>query len=111
MPQSSQLIISTTDADVPDGAALLASRPSTRSWAPTSQATCSPGVRDVVGGRTRSYEQMLERAQNAAMQMLHQRCRARGATHATGLRMDCEGLGPRNALIAVIITATLYRAR
>ena len=68
-------------------------------------------VRDIVGGRTRSYEQTLERAQGAAMQMLHQRCRARGATHVTGLRMDCEGLGPRGALIAVIITATLYRTR
>ncbi|MCY3597490.1 MAG: hypothetical protein OXG71_08680 [Rhodospirillales bacterium] len=42
--------------------------------------------------------------------MLHQRCRDRGATHAMGLRMECEGLGPRNALVAVIITATLYRA-
>ena len=68
-------------------------------------------VRDIVGGRTRSYEQTLEGAQGAAMQMLHQRCRARGATHAIGPRMDCEGLGPRSALIAVIITATLYRAR
>ena len=96
---------------MPDGAALLGVETVNAVMGTHIASDLLAWVRDIVGGRRRSYEQTLEQAQSAAMQMLHQRCRARGATHAAGLRMDCEGLGPRSALIAVIITATLYRAR
>lgn len=54
------------------------------------------GLRDIVGGRSATYERELQRARDIAMQELQERAQALGANAIVGNDLDYEVLGQEN---------------
>lgn len=63
-------------------------------------------VRDVVGGRSGSYESVLADARVAAMEALEQEAAARGANAVIGIDLDYEVLGEANGMLMVTASGT-----
>ncbi len=67
-------------------------------------------IRDVVGGRAKSYEQMLAGARNEALDQLEVEAYKQGAQAIVGLKMDFEivttGSGKNNGMIVVTAYGT-----
>jgi len=63
-------------------------------------------VRDVVGGRSGSYESVLADARAAAMEALEQEAAARGANAVIGIDLDYEVLGEANGMLMVTASGT-----
>ena len=51
------------------------------------------GVRDVVGGRTTSYEEELEKARDIAFQSMEEKAESLGANAIIGLKISYDNLG------------------
>ena len=64
------------------------------------------GIRDIVGGRTGSYEQVLNDARNAALAEMEQRAQERGANAVVGVDIDYEVLGQANGMMMVAVSGT-----
>jgi uncharacterized protein YbjQ (UPF0145 family) len=64
------------------------------------------GIRDIVGGRTASYEQVLNDARTAALVEMEQRARERGANAVVGVDIDYEVLGQANGMLMVAVSGT-----
>jgi len=64
------------------------------------------GIRDIVGGRTASYEQVLNDARTAAVVEMEQRARERGANAVVGVDIDYEVLGQANGMLMVAVSGT-----
>jgi uncharacterized protein YbjQ (UPF0145 family) len=63
-------------------------------------------VRDVVGGRSATYEKALAEARGVAMNEMEQRATALGATAVVGVDLDYEVLGQNNGMLMVTISGT-----
>jgi len=57
-------------------------------------------IRDLIGGRTRAYEQTLEQARQLALEELMRRARLLEADAVVGVRIDVEVLGQGGMLLA-----------
>ena len=64
------------------------------------------GVRDIVGGRSGTYERELQRAREIALDELEQRARALGANAVVGVDLDYEVLGQGNSMLMVSASGT-----
>ncbi len=64
------------------------------------------GIRDIVGGRTSSYEQVLTDARTAAITEMEQRAAERGANAVVGVDIDYEVLGQANGMMMVAVSGT-----
>lgn len=64
------------------------------------------GVRNIVGGRSGSYEKELIDARNAAMKELEKRANDIGANAVVGIDIDYEVLGQNNGMLMVIASGT-----
>lgn len=64
------------------------------------------GIRDIVGGRTASYEQVLNDARTAAISELEQRAVELGANAVVGIDIDYEVLGQANGMLMVAVSGT-----
>jgi uncharacterized protein YbjQ (UPF0145 family) len=64
------------------------------------------GIRDIVGGRTASYEQVLTDARTAAITEMEQRAAERGANAVVGVDIDYEVLGQANGMMMVAVSGT-----
>ena len=64
------------------------------------------GVRNIVGGRSGSYEDELTQARNAAMQEMEQRALEMGANAVVGIDLDYEVLGENNGMLMVTASGT-----
>ena len=64
------------------------------------------GVRDIVGGRSGTYERELQRAREIALDELEQRARALGANAVVGVDLDYEVLGQNNSMLMVSASGT-----
>ena len=64
------------------------------------------GIRDLVGGRSATYERELQRARDMAMQELEQRARELGANAVVGVDLDYEVLGQANGMLMVSASGT-----
>lgn len=64
------------------------------------------GIRDLVGGRSATYERELQRARDIAMQELEQRAREVGANAVVGVDIDYEVLGQGNGMLMVSVSGT-----
>jgi len=64
------------------------------------------GIRDVVGGRSASYEQELIRAKETAVEEMKQRAAALGANAVVGVDLDYEVLGQSNGMLMVSASGT-----
>ena len=64
------------------------------------------GIRDLVGGRSASYEGELRKAQEIAMRELEQRAGDAGANAVVGVDLDYEVLGQSNGMLMVSASGT-----
>jgi uncharacterized protein YbjQ (UPF0145 family) len=64
------------------------------------------GIRDLVGGRSATYERELQRARDIAMQELQQRAQELGANAVVGIDLDYEVLGQGNGMLMVSASGT-----
>ncbi|MBR6334365.1 MAG: YbjQ family protein [Bacteroidales bacterium] len=64
------------------------------------------GIRDVFGGRSKSYEKELIKARDAALEELTKRAEAMGANAVIGIDIDYEVIGSKNAMMMIIATGT-----
>lgn len=64
------------------------------------------GIRDLVGGRSATYERELQRAREIAMTELQQRAMELGANAVVGVDLDYEVLGQGNGMLMVSASGT-----
>ena len=64
------------------------------------------GIRDLVGGRSATYERELQRARDIAMEELQQRAQELGANAVVGIDLDYEVLGQGNGMLMVSASGT-----
>lgn len=63
-------------------------------------------VRDVVGGRSATYEKALAEARELALKEMQSRAEALGATGVIGIDLDYEVLGQSNGMLMVSVSGT-----
>jgi uncharacterized protein YbjQ (UPF0145 family) len=64
------------------------------------------GIRDIVGGRSATYERELTRAREIAITELQAQAQALGANAVVGVDLDYEVLGPNNGMLMVSASGT-----
>ena len=67
------------------------------------------GVRDIVGGRSGTYERVIEEARGNAMAELVQKAQSLGANAVIGIDLDFETVGSGASMLMVIATGTAVR--
>ncbi len=63
-------------------------------------------VRDVVGGRSATYEKGLAEARTVAMKEMEQRASELGANAVIGIDLDYEVMGQNNGMLMVSVSGT-----
>ena len=66
-------------------------------------------IRNIIGGRSSSYENELLSARTKALQELENRARALGADAVVGIDVDYEVLGQGGGMLMVTATGTAVR--
>lgn len=69
------------------------------------------GIRNVVGGRSGSYEEELSNARSNALKEMEQRAIRMGANAVIGVDIDYEVLGTNNGMLMVSTTGTAVTIR
>jgi uncharacterized protein YbjQ (UPF0145 family) len=64
------------------------------------------GLRDLVGGRSSTYERELQRARDIALEEMQQRASELGANAVVGVDLDYEVLGQGNGMLMVSASGT-----
>jgi uncharacterized protein YbjQ (UPF0145 family) len=64
------------------------------------------GIRDLVGGRSATYEKELQRARDIAFEELRQRAEDVGANAVVGIDIDYEVMGKENGMLMVSVSGT-----
>lgn len=64
------------------------------------------GIRDMVGGRSATYERELQKAREIALSELADRAAALGANAVVGVDLDYEVLGQNNGMLMVSASGT-----
>lgn len=67
------------------------------------------GIRDLVGGRSATYERELGRARDVAFRELEERAAALGADSVVGVDIDYEVLGQNNGMLMVSVSGTAVK--
>jgi uncharacterized protein YbjQ (UPF0145 family) len=67
------------------------------------------GLRDIVGGRSTTYEKVIEEARTNAMDELVQKAQTIGANAIIGIDLDFETVGAGGSMLMVIATGTAVR--
>ena len=63
-------------------------------------------VRDIVGGRSATYEKALNEAREVAMAEMQRRAQDLGANGVIGIDVDYEVLGQNNGMLMVAVSGT-----
>ena len=63
-------------------------------------------VRDIVGGRSATYEAELQKARDIALKEMEGRAQAMGANAVVGVDLDYEVLGQNNGMLMVAASGT-----
>lgn len=66
-------------------------------------------IRNIVGGRSGSYEEELINAREQAMDEMRQRAQSIGADAVVGIDIDYEVLGSNNGMLMVTASGTAVR--
>lgn len=71
------------------------------------------GIRDIVGGRTGSYEQIFEKGQKEAIAELQRRAQSMGANAVLGVEVDTGTINvdQRGALLLITAIGTAVKLR
>lgn len=64
------------------------------------------GIRDIVGGRSNSYEKVLREAKDTSMIEMMQRAQAMGANAIVGIDIDYETIGESGSMLMVATSGT-----
>lgn len=64
------------------------------------------GIRDIIGGRTASYERVFERGQREAIEELDRRAERLGADAVVGVKVDTGTINLDETGVLLLITAT-----
>lgn len=64
------------------------------------------GIRDIVGGRSGSYERVLQDARDMAMNELQEHAKKLGGNAVVGVDLDYEVLGKENGMLMVSVSGT-----
>ena len=64
------------------------------------------GIRDLVGGRSATYERELQRARDIALQEMQERAQELGGNAVVGVDLDYEVLGAGNGMLMVSASGT-----
>jgi uncharacterized protein YbjQ (UPF0145 family) len=64
------------------------------------------GIRDVIGGRSGSYERVIREAKDAAMSEMIDRAKRYGADAIVGIDLDYETIGKSGGMIMVSASGT-----
>lgn len=64
------------------------------------------GIRDLVGGRSATYERELQRARDMALQEMQEKAVALGGNAVVGVDLDYEVLGQGNGMLMVSASGT-----
>jgi uncharacterized protein YbjQ (UPF0145 family) len=64
------------------------------------------GIRDIIGGRTASYERLFEEGQQKALNELEQRARRLGANAVVGIEIDTGTINVDQSGVLLLITAS-----
>jgi uncharacterized protein YbjQ (UPF0145 family) len=68
------------------------------------------GIRDIVGGRSGSYEEVLREAKNNAMTEMEENARRLGANAVVGIDLDYETVGTNGSMLMVTASGTAVLA-
>lgn len=66
-------------------------------------------VRDVIGGRSGSYEQVLRQAREQSLKEMQDAARALGADAVIGVDYDYETLGANGSMLMVAVSGTAVK--
>lgn len=64
------------------------------------------GIRDIVGGRSASYEKELQRARQIAFREMSQQAQEHGANAVVGIDVDYETVGSHGGMLMVTACGT-----
>jgi len=64
------------------------------------------GIRDIVGGRSGTYERVIEEARTNALQELQGKAQQMGANAVVGIDLDFETVGRSGSMLMVVATET-----
>lgn len=64
------------------------------------------GIRDIIGGRSGSYEKVLREAKNTALDEMRQRAADLGANAVVGIDIDYETVGQSGSMLMVAVSGT-----
>lgn len=64
------------------------------------------GIRDIVGGRSATYERELRKARDLAIEELKQNAAAMGANAVVGVDLDYETVGTNASMLMVTVSGT-----
>ncbi|HEX2394234.1 MAG TPA: heavy metal-binding domain-containing protein [Bacteroidales bacterium] len=64
------------------------------------------GIRDIVGGRSGSYEEVLREAKQNAMFEMEENARKMGANAVVGVDLDYETIGSNGSMLMVTASGT-----
>ena len=67
------------------------------------------GIRDIVGGRSGTYERVIEEARTSALSELTQKAQAMGANAVVGVDLDFETVGSGGSMLMVVATGTAVK--
>ena len=67
------------------------------------------GIRDVVGGRSGSYERVLREAKDNALSEMAEYARRMGANAVIGIDLDYETIGSNGSMIMVTASGTAVK--
>ena len=64
------------------------------------------GIRDIVGGRSGSYERVLREAKDSALKEMQERALSLNANAIIGVDLDYETVGPNGGMLMVTASGT-----
>lgn len=64
------------------------------------------GLRDIVGGRSETYERVIEEARNNAMNEMVKKAQSLGGNAVIGIDLDFETVGTSGSMLMVLATGT-----
>ena len=67
------------------------------------------GIRDIVGGRSGTYERVIEEARMNALAELEQKAVQMGANAVVAIDLDFETIGTNGSMLMVVATGTAVR--
>ena len=64
------------------------------------------GIRDIIGGRSGSYEKLLREAKDTSLAEMQQRAAELGANAIVGVDIDYETVGQNSSMLMVAVSGT-----